>query len=315
MTPLHRFILLACTLLAAVPARADLAVATLHPALDDLAKQVGGERISLVPLLKAGSDPHAFSPKPEDVKLLRGVRLILASGKGMETYLDKLGDNLGKEQKIIEVGKTIPDLTEAEEQAILLEAEEAHDHAEDDGHEHGHHHHGAGTDPHWWNSTENIRRAASVLAEAFSREDPANAAAYRSNAAAYAERLRVLKNWAKKELAAVPQDSRKIATAHLSMTYFAKEFGFKLIAVQGLSPTAKATSGDLASAITRIKKHRIKAVFPEQGVNAKQLDEIIAESGAKKGGELVADGNGTGEFARFENAFRHNVTTIAAALR
>lgn len=46
--------------------------------------------------------------------------------------------------------------------------------------------HAAGSiDPHWWNSVENIQRCLAVLADTFGKKDPANAAVYKSNAAAW----------------------------------------------------------------------------------------------------------------------------------
>ncbi len=50
-------------------------------------------------------------------------------------------------------------------------------------------------------------------------------------------------------------------------------------------------------------------------MNPKQIEEIIRETGVKKGGELIADGNGTGELATFEKAFKHNVETLVGALK
>ncbi len=294
----------------AVAGRAELAVATLHPLLTDLATQVGGAEVKVLAIVKPGMDPHEFSPKPEDLKSLAGVTLVLASGKQLENYLDKLRDNLSAQQTLLEVGAQVPDLTEAEADALQLEPEEEAAHEPGAGHDHHH----AG-DPHWWNSVANMKRAAGIVAAAFSKADPAHAALYAANAKTYGRHLDELKIWAKKQLADIPLAQRKIASAHDSLGYFAQEFGFKLLAIQGFSPTVKATSQELAAAIRKIKTHEIRAIFPEQGVNPKQLAEILRETGVKQGGELVADGNGTGELATFEAGFRHNISAIVEALR
>ena len=291
---------------------ADLRVATLHPLMTDLAKQVGGEHVKVVEMVKPGTDPHDFSPKPADLKSIKDVALVLASGKNMENYLGKLRDNLAASQTLLEVGKTIPDLTEAVADKLQLE-EDAEEHDHHDHAEGEHHHHGP--DPHWWNSPKNMERAANIVAEAFSKADAANAAVYAANAKVFAARVAELRKWAKKEISTIPQANRKIASAHDSLGYFAQEFNFKLLAIQGVSPSVKATSQEIAGSIAKIKKHQIKAIFPEQGVNPKQIEEIIRETGVKKGGELIADGNGTGELATFEKAFKHNVETLVGALK
>ena len=124
-----------------------------------------------------------------------------------------------------------------------------------------------------------------------------------------------LKKWAKKEISVLPASQRKLATAHLSLSYFAKDFGFKLVPVQGLNHNTSATPQELAAAIRTIRDNKVGAIFPEQGVNAKYLQQLTSETGVKLGGELIADGNGTKNLASFEASFRYNVQTIVAALK
>jgi zinc/manganese transport system substrate-binding protein len=170
-------------------------------------------------------------------------------------------------------------------------------------------------DPHWWNSTANMQLAGMEIAREFSKKDPANRDYYRDNASAWKKKLDELKKWAVREVSVIPVENRKLATGHLALSYFAKEFGFKLVAVQGLSDESSATPQDLASAVKTVREQKVKAFFSEQGVNPKYLKQLAAESGAKDGGELIADGNGTGDLASFEAAFTKNVKTIVAALK
>ncbi len=299
-----RFLCKAFGLLApwlAVPgAAAALRVATLHPLLSDLAQQVGGPQVAVLALVAPGVDVHHFSPSPQHMEQLAGADLVLASGKQLENYLGKLRDNLRPGQTLLEVGKSIPSL-ELSEAAALLESP---------GLEHRH----GGVDPHWWNSAENMQRAARVLATAFAQADAPQAAAYQANAAAYAKRLSELKQWARREFSKIPPEQRKLATAHLSLGYFAQEFGFRLIPVQGLNPEIPATSQDLAAAVDTIRRSKVRAVFPEQGVNPKLLAKIASETGVTFAGQLIADGNGTGPLASFAGAFEHNVKEIVRAL-
>ncbi|MEQ1850885.1 MAG: hypothetical protein ABMA01_04745 [Chthoniobacteraceae bacterium] len=45
------------------------------------------------------------------------------------------------------------------------------------------------------------------------------------------------------------------------------------------------------------------------------LQQITRETGARLGGELLADGPGAGNLGTVEAMFRHNVTTIVEALK
>lgn len=281
-------------------AAAPVQVATLHPVLSEVAQQVGGTLVKVIPIVPAGADVHHFSPTPADVKKLDSARLILVAGKNLENYLPKLRSNLAAGQKIVEVGRTIPsEKIEPGEETFLCCPEHAK----------------GAIDPHWWNSVENMQRAGRIIADEYAELDPANKAAYRANAQAWTARLEALKKWAKKEISAIPSGSRKMATAHLSLRYFAREFGFKLLPLQGLNHNTAPTTHELEHAVKAIRAQKITAIFPEQGVNAKYLRQLATETGVKTGGELIADGNGTGPLAGYEAAMKHNVQTIVAALK
>jgi zinc/manganese transport system substrate-binding protein len=285
----------------AVESRAGgLAVATMHPVLTHPLQVIGGDKVKVSEIVPAGGDVHHFSPTASDVKKLAGMQIILLSGKHMETYLDKLRSNLAADQEILEVGNNIPSLViDAKDPTFMCCPKDAN----------------GAVDPHWWNSVENMQRAGTEIAKALAKKDPANRDYYRDNATAWNKKLGELKKWAVKEISAIPVERRKLATGHLALSYFAKEFGFKMVAVQGLSDEANATPEDLAKAVKTVHDQKVTAFFSEQGVNPKYLKQLATESGAKDGGEIIADGNGTGELASFEAAFTHNVKTIVAALK
>ena len=287
-------------------AQAELKVATLHPLLTDLARQVGGDRLTVLAIARPGTDMHHFSPSTRDMQAVSGADLVLASGKKLENYLGKLRDNLTKGRMLIEVGDTIPSIGMSEAMALMEAVEEGS--GKQSAHTHG------AVDPHWWNSVENMQRATRVVCAAFAKADPEHASAYQANADGYGKRLTDLKKWARQEISRIPSGDRKLATSHLALSYFAEEFGFRLIPVQGLNPEVPATSQDVARAIDTIRRSKVRAVFPEQGVNPKLLRKISAETGVVVGGELIADGNGTGPLASFTGAFEHNIREIVKAL-
>jgi zinc/manganese transport system substrate-binding protein len=289
-------------LLAALPALAATKVASLHPILADLAQQVGGANVEVVEILQPGADIHHFEPAPKDLAAMRGAKLLLASGKGLESYLDKLRDSLGTGVKLVEVGEKIPSIPFAEHH----HDEAGHDHAEHD------HHHGA-EDPHWWHSAENMKRAARIVADELSAADPANAAAYAVGAKAASKRFGELESWAKKEIAKIDRKDRKLVTAHAAFGYFCKEYGFEPLSVLSIGRSDDASSKHIAETIEEIREHGIKAIFPEDQANPKVLAEIARSTGVKIGEPLIADG--TAKIAHtFETMHAHNVRAIVAAL-
>lgn len=280
------------------PVQAELKVASLHPILGDLARQVGGNHVTVIDLLKPGGDIHHFEPTARDLSAASGISLVLASGKGMESYLSKLGDTLGSRVQILEVGRPIPSIKiDASNDMFLCCPAHA----------------AGGIDPHWWHSAENMRRAARVLADAFSSADPVHAAAYKTNAETAQQKFAELKKWAQQQLSVIPRNDRKLVTAHAAYGYFCKEFGFKSVPVLGLSREEESSAQYLAETIKLIRDHKIRAVFPEDQANPKVLEEIARETGARIGKPLIADGTSPNAHT-FETMLRHNVEAIVTAL-
>lgn len=289
---------LAAVLLGTVTGHAaPLQVTALHPLMAELARQVGMERVKVFDLVGEGGNPHRFEPRPADLEKMRASGLILASGKGLENYLDRVKATLGG-VTVVEVGRTIPSLTVGKDAVYTCCP-----------------HHGANSlDPHWWHGIDNMRRAARVVAQALAEKDPAGKEAYLANAASYGKRLEGLKQWAKGELAKVPRSQRKLVTAHNAFAYFANEFGFEVIAVAGLNKEQNTTPQEQARTIESVCKAGVKAVFPEVGAGAKAVQAIAAATGTTIGTPLIADGNGEGSEAGFEGMIRHNVNSITRVL-
>ena len=274
-----------------------LRVSALHPLMADLAKQVGGERVEVYDLVGAGNNPHRFEPRPEDLKRMQTTSVVLAAGKHMEPYLDRLEAAL-KDVKIVDVGRTIPSLTFGKEVKYACCPV-----------------HGKNPiDPHWWHGIDNTRRAARVVAEVFAEQDPAGKEIYFRNAANYGKRLEDLKSWAKRELSKVPRDQRKLVTEHHAFGYFAKEFGYDVIAVAGANKEQNTTPQDLAETIAIVRQSGVKALFPEQDAAAKSLQTIASATGAKIAESLISEGNGSGKKSGFKGMIHHNVNVITRAL-
>lgn len=276
-----------------------LNVATLHPILAELATKIGGDHVEVVNVLKRGADPHDFSPAPSDFSRLAASNIVLAMGKNLEPFLNKLRDNLGPDQILIEVGQTIPSLTIREDNELFL---------------HSPSHSVGATDPHWWHSIGNMRRASRIVASAFAKADPKHAAEYHIGARDYNRSLDDLENWAKARIARIPRKDRVLATAHLAFGYLCRDFGFRAIGIRGLTPDHEATAQNLEAAIDILEKEKVRAIFPDTGTNPKILARIAKDAGVRIGGSLDAAGNATGDPVTYEAVVRHNVDTIVRGL-
>lgn len=290
------------TALTTVPMAGEtIKVASLSTVLAEIVERVGGDRVTVTALVKAGVDPHEFEPKPEDLKMVAGAQLVLASGKNLEGYFPKLKESAGAKADLIAVGDKLP--------SIKMKTSD-HDHKEHAGHK--------GElieDPHWWQSITNVKLATKIVRDELIKLSPSDTEGFKKNADAYIVQLNALEKWVKLKLAELPRDRRKLVTSHDAFGYFANEYGFNIYAIKGFSSEDEPSSKDVAEACVLIKTEGVKAIFPHSMENPKVLREITRETGAVLGGELYADGLGTGDASTYEGMIKHNVGTIVDALK
>jgi zinc/manganese transport system substrate-binding protein len=298
------FILLACGLFFTLPASAAnvLKVASFSTVLTEIAEQVGGNHVSVAGLVKPGQDPHEYEPTPDDLKQAAEANLILLSGKHLEHYLDKVQQATGGKAESLSVGDRLPNLkmkTDPDEPQAKAAADQ----------------NGMIDDPHWWNSVANVEKATVIVEDELIKLDPANRADYESNAKAYLAKLGELDQWAKRKVAELPRDKRKLVTSHDAFQYLAKDYGFRVHSIEGVSTETEPSNRHIAELIDEIKKQQVKAIFLENTLNPKVTVEITKETGAKIGGTLYADGLGEGDGSTYDGMVRHNITTIVDALK
>jgi len=285
-------------------AQEKLPVVSLGTVLTDLAQSVGGDHVAITSLVKAGQDPHDFEPTPGDVKAVSHAKVVLASGLGMESYLDKLRQAAGNGPTFLVVGEKVKSIPAPEE------AEEGHE-----GHDHAGHDHDGGLDPHWWHSIANTKIAVRAIRDAFIAADPADKAVFEQNAKRELAKLDELAKWVRVEIAKLPANKRVLVTSHDALGYFARDYDFEIRPVQGISTNDQPSSKKVRDIISAIKQEKVKAIFFENMENPKVLTEILQETGAKVGGVLYADGLGQKEGNTYDSMIRHNVTTIVEALQ
>ncbi|HAJ55264.1 MAG TPA: metal ABC transporter substrate-binding protein, partial [Lactobacillus sp.] len=62
-----------------------LRVVTTNSILEDMVQNVGGERIKLYSIVKRGTDPHEYEPRPTDVAATSEANLVFHNGLNLET--------------------------------------------------------------------------------------------------------------------------------------------------------------------------------------------------------------------------------------
>ena len=273
---------------------AGLSVVATTSIVGDVVAQVGGEYIDLKVLLPAGTDPHSYSPTPQDVAMLADADVVFANGAGLESFLGTLLESVGATDKLVTVSDGI----------TLLEGT---------GDEHGH-----GADPHTWTDPNNVKIWVNNIQKALSMVDSKNATAYQSNADTYLKQLDELDGWIRGQVALIPEGKRSLVTDHMEQGYFAQEYGFNMVGalIPGYSTLSEPAAKDLAALEDAIRSLGVTAVFVGNTVNPSLAEQVAVDTGTQlvyiySGSLSPADG----EAATYLDYMRYNVNAIVGALK
>ena len=109
--------------------------------------------------------------------------------------------------------------------------------------------------------------------------DPAGAAAYRANAAAFTAQLTTLDAEVKTGLATCT--NRDLVTGHSAFGYFAERYGFTQEPISGLSPDLEPRASDLAHVVEFVREHDVRTIYAETIASPLITQALARETGAR----------------------------------
>ena len=245
-----------------------LRVVAAESFLADIAQNVAGDRSSVDTLIPAGADPHAFEPAPRDLAKVTEADLVIVNGAGLEgPLLDTLG-NAGGSASIVDASAGLRSRTPQPGEPPLDAGQ---------------------TDPHFWLDPELVKTYVANIRDALSEADPAGAAAYAANAAAYDEKLDALDAWIEDQVARIPEADRKLVMNHASHGYYADRYGLDVVGtlIPGTGTSESPTAQQLGELTRAIRDSGTRAIFVEADENPELAKQIAAETGITVVGDLL----------------------------
>jgi zinc/manganese transport system substrate-binding protein len=289
-------------LLAVGPVRAAdrITVVATFSVIGDMLANVGGDRLNVKTLVGPGSDCELYQPTAADVATVATARAVFLNdlNEEFEPWLEPLlMQALFKGTKVV-VSRGVRTLTAEEEHPVSGRQLPA------------------AIDQHAWLDPRNGIIYVRNIAAALARLDPAGAADYRANAAAYTKQIQMTDDWARHEIAAVPAAKRRALASHDSLQYIANAYGITLLAVNGWTNKSEPSAAELATLARQIRAEHVKALFLDSITDPRSMQRIAAEAGAVIEGTLYGDSLSPepGEADSYIKMLRHDISTLKAGM-
>jgi manganese/zinc/iron transport system substrate-binding protein len=264
----------------------------------DLARNVGGDRVSVRGLMGPGIDPHLFKASAGDVARLESADIIFYNGLHLEAAMARVLEEMQERRRTVAVTDNI-------DRTLLFTPPQF----------------SGNYDPHVWFDVTFWMQAAEKVRDSMVELDPEHAATYRTNAETYLAELDALHTYVKQRAATVPEEKRVIITAHDAFNYFGRAYGFEVRGLQGVSTATEAGAADVLQLADFIAERRIPAIFVESSVPPRSIEALKAAVKSRGfdvaiGGQLFSDA--LGDIDKPEGTYigmvRYNVDTIVSAL-
>ena len=262
--------------------------------LADIVSQVGGDQLSLTPLVPPGSNEHEYQPAPRDIAAVSDAALIFEVGLGLEEFMATIVENAGTQVNPITVSEGVSTM-------------------EFSGEEDEHY----SADPHVWLDPANVVIWVQNIESALAVYDPAHADAYHENSRDYITQLTELDAWIAQQTAGIPAENRRLVTDHMLFGYFAEKYGFEVIGavIPSYSSMAQPSAQQLAQLEDAIRQYGVKVILVGNTVNPALANRIASDTGI----ELVPFYTGSlsepsGPAPTYLDYMRYNVSVIVDAL-
>lgn len=275
-------------------------VTTIFPPYD-FVKQVGGEHVEVSMLLKPGMESHSYEPTPADIVKIMNSDLFLYAGGESDVWVDELLDGNDGQTERFALLDWVDPLEEETAEGMQVKGH-VHEHEEQEGHADGaegyaheergdyddHNARGAAVhldgeeyDEHVWTSPKNAIVIVEKICRVLSERDPAHAAAFEENAAAYIKRLQEL-DGAFEEAVSLAERRTIVFGDRFPLLYFVKTYDLDYFAAfPGCSMETEPSAATIAFLTDKVKEEQIPVIFYLEMSNGKIAEAIAETTGAR----------------------------------
>lgn len=301
-------------------------VCVTYPQYDWVMNILGSSSAFTVTLLQDnGTDIHSYQPSVKDVAKISSADLVIyVGGESDEWVSDAVKNPRNKKLTAVSMLEVLGDRVREEEIVEGMQAE---------GDEDGHHHHDADDhdehdhdeeieyDEHVWLSLKCAASLVSFLSEKIQSLDPAKAASYQSNTAAY---LKKLSDLDADYAAAVASSAKKTVLFgdRFPFRYLTDDYGIRYYAAfVGCSAESEASFETVIFLARKTDELGLPAVLTIEKGNRRLADTIVKNTNSKNQKILELDSlqsvtkKDIKAGRTYLSAMRHNLEVLKEALK
>jgi ABC-type Zn uptake system ZnuABC Zn-binding protein ZnuA len=287
---------------AAQPAAAAVRIVATTEDLASLAREIGGDRVTVVALAKGYQDPHFVDPKPSFIVEVSRADLLIVVGRELEIgWLPPLITS-SRNAKIQPGGNGYLD---ASANVRILEIPTGQiTRAMGDVHPQG--------NPHYWLDPANGRRIAQTIKDKLGQLASADRAYFDGRYADFDKRLAAAESrW---DAMMAPYKGTKIVTYHRSWPNFMERFGLNVIGYVEPKPGIPPTTSHTIELIDEMKKQGVKLIVVEPYFDVKTPQAIAKQVGGAVL-EMAPSVGGSKDATDYIKLFDFDVSTLVTALK
>ncbi len=290
-------------LVAASPAlAAPPKVITTTEDLAALAREVGGDKITVESMAKGYQDPHFVEPKPSFIIKLHNADLLIVIGRELEIgWLPPLLT----QSRNAKIQPGSPGYLDASANVRILEIPTGQvTRAMGDVHASG--------NPHYWLDPDNGRIIAKSIVAALGSIAPADRPYFDQRYADFDRRLtEAQKRWT---AAMAPYKGTKVVTYHRSWPNFAERFGLDVIGYVEPKPGIPPSPSHTIELIAEMKRQQVRVIMVEPYFDTKTPDSIARGVGGKVL-VLTPSVGGVKEVPNYIALFDYNINLLTSTFK
>ncbi len=237
----------------------QLRVVTTNSILEDMVRQVAGDKVALHSIVARGVDPHEYEPKPTDISETTQADVIFHNGLNLETggsgWFSKLIKTAHKKdrEQVFEASDAVTPLYLTTNQSEQ--------------------------DPHAWLDLGNGIRYVETITAVLKAKDPKHANYYQERSDTYLAKLKKLDAAAKEKFLDIPEKQRLLVTSEGAFKYFSKAYHVIPAYIWEINTESQGTPEQMAEVLSKIKASEVKALFVETSVSPKSMAQVSKETG------------------------------------